>query len=124
MQSRHAMALLGPAGSGKTAIRKTLVCALEAVSSRDTANQSKQGSDSWTTVNVVEIYPKSMGMDELYGAFDMASGQWADGALPYHFRKLAGDKESRQQLLVLDGAPDPIWLENLNTVMDDNKVLC
>ncbi|KAI0977659.1 hypothetical protein GJ496_008262 [Pomphorhynchus laevis] len=38
-------------------------------------------------------------------------------------RQLASMKHSGPKWIVLDGDIDPMWIESLNTVMDDNKVL-
>lgn len=38
-------------------------------------------------------------------------------------RELANISHGGPKWIVLDGDIDPMWIESLNTVMDDNKVL-
>jgi dynein heavy chain len=61
---------------------------------------------------------------ELYGILDPLTRDWTDGLLSCIFRDInkPADKEERRYIL-FDGDVDPLWIENMNSVMDENKVL-
>jgi dynein heavy chain len=61
---------------------------------------------------------------ELYGALHPITQDWRDGLLSCIFRDISKptDKMERRYIL-FDGDVDPLWIENINSVMDDNKLL-
>jgi dynein heavy chain, axonemal len=69
------------------------------------------------------INPKSITLNELYGAYDLATFEWSDGILSTIFKSCAEDSKPVEKWIVFDGPVDALWIESMNSVMDDNKIL-
>ncbi|KFO26066.1 Dynein heavy chain 11, axonemal [Fukomys damarensis] len=99
---RHSVFVVGNAGTGKSKILRTL---------NRTYVHMKQ-KPVWNDLN-----PKAVTTDELFGFIHHATREWKDG------KEQANLTHAGPKWIVLDGDVDPMWIESLNTVMDDNKVL-
>merc|ERR1719399_1988994 len=113
---RHGLMTVGIPPCGKTMVKDILAETLAAIS---------DGSDVFMPVTQYVMNPKSITQGQLYGEADLNTQEWTDGVLAIAVRKAAqayGD--GRRQWVVLDGPVDAIWIENMNTVLDDNKKLC
>lgn len=70
------------------------------------------------------INPKSVTMGELYGEIDVLSQEWTDGLMSSVIRECNNCEHKNHYWITLDGPVDALWIENLNTVLDDNMTLC
>lgn len=64
--------------------------------------------------------------DELYGYMTLAK-EWKDGVLSIIMRNMSKEwapfgPHQDMKWVILDGDIDAVWIESMNTVMDDNKV--
>ena len=71
--------------------------------------------------NFRDINPKSLTSNELYGYVNLATREWKDGLLSNTMRDLANAPEKGNGWIILDGDLDANWIENMNSVMDDNR---
>ena len=71
----------------------------------------------------VDINPKSIIPEELYGYITMATREWKDGLLSKTMRDLGVVPDTLPKWIILDGDLDANWIESMNSVMDDNRML-
>lgn len=123
---RHGMMLVGPTGGGKTRVLRALQGAVSRVKLPDGSFEP-----GFELVRVYRCNPKSVTMNQLYGSFDLQTGEWTDGVAAVLIRHISqpdteetGVTQENIKWMVFDGPVDAIWIENMNTVLDDNKKLC
>ncbi|XP_041076181.1 dynein heavy chain 17, axonemal-like [Polyodon spathula] len=105
---RHSVFIIGNAGTGKSEVLKSLNKTYQTMKRKPVA---------------VDLDPKAVTCDELFGVINPATREWKDGLFSCIMRDLAIVSHDGPKWIVLDGDIDPMWIESLNTVMDDNKVL-
>ncbi|XP_037943923.1 dynein beta chain, ciliary-like [Teleopsis dalmanni] len=105
---RHSVFIVGNAGTGKTKIWQTLV---------ETYRIQKL-KPAYNVLN-----PKALSNDDLFGIVNPTTREWKDGLFSSIMRDQANMPPGNPKWIVLDGDIDPMWIESLNTLMDDNKIL-
>uniref|UniRef100_A0A1I8FV89 DHC_N2 domain-containing protein n=1 Tax=Macrostomum lignano TaxID=282301 RepID=A0A1I8FV89_9PLAT len=116
---RHGLMVVGETLAGKTSAIRTLALAL-----RKIHEQEEVGGMRELPVDFRIINPKAVSMAQLYGRFDPVSHEWTDGVLANIFREHAASYQEERKWIVFDGPVDAVWIENMNTVLDDNRKLC
>ena len=65
----------------------------------------------------IDLNPKAVSNDELYGIINPATREWKDGLFSSLMRDQANLTTDGPKWIILDGDIDPMWIESLNTVM-------
>lgn len=116
---RHGLMLVGPSGSGKTKCYEILGAAITALE-----GQPSVSGGVYEAVQTYVLNPKSITMGQLYGEYDLLTHEWTDGILSCLIRQGVASMDQKKKWYMFDGPVDAVWIENLNTVLDDNKKLC
>ncbi|XP_063992490.1 dynein axonemal heavy chain 2 [Diachasmimorpha longicaudata] len=113
--SRHSTMIVGESNTGKSVTWKTLRNTMTAM--------KKDGRAGFKAVDVYPINPKALNLGELYGEYNLKTGEWFDGVISAIMRKTCSDESPDEKWILFDGPIDAVWIENMNSVMDDNKIL-
>ncbi|KAJ5177895.1 Dynein heavy chain domain-2 [Penicillium coprophilum] len=108
----HGVMMVGKSGAGKSAAWKILLQAMQRI----------EGVEGVSHI----IDSKVMSKESLYGNLDSTTREWTDGLFTGILRKIVDNlrgEDSKRHWIVFDGDVDPEWVENLNSVLDDNKLL-
>lgn len=112
MGTRHTTMVVGPTGSGKSVVINTLAESLKI--------------DTGIPTKLDIMNPKMVTVNELYGVLDPDSRDWTDGLLSKIYKDCNQDQapgKAETRWIVFDGDVDAVWVENMNSVMDDSRLL-
>ncbi|XP_052794024.1 cytoplasmic dynein 2 heavy chain 1-like isoform X3 [Mya arenaria] len=108
LRQRTGVVVVGPSGSGKSTLWRILRMGLHKLNK---------------TVKHYTMNPKAMPRTQLLGSIDMDTREWTDGVLTYSARQVVKEPQEVQSWIICDGDIDPEWIESLNSVLDDNRLL-
>ncbi|XP_038031862.1 cytoplasmic dynein 2 heavy chain 1 isoform X2 [Anas platyrhynchos] len=108
LRQRMGVVIVGPSGAGKSTLWRMLKTAL-----------GKIGK----VVKQYTMNPKAMPRHQLLGHIDVDTREWSDGVLTNSARQVVREPRDTTSWIICDGDIDPEWIESLNSVLDDNKLL-
>lgn len=116
---RNGVIIVGDSMSGKTTAWKTLAETLKDLKVHPLSNVTEYD------VNFRIINPKSTTLGQFFGQLDSMTQEWCDGVLAKTFREmvLATMSAQTRAWIIFDGPVDPLWIESLHTLLDDNRKL-
>jgi dynein heavy chain 2 len=109
LRQRMGVVVVGPSGSGKSAVWHILRAAL--------------GRIQANAVRTYTMNPKAMPRQQLLGRIDVDTREWFDGVLTEASRQVVKEPLDVHSWIICDGDIDPEWIESLNSVLDDNRLL-
>ncbi|RXM28913.1 Cytoplasmic dynein 2 heavy chain 1 [Acipenser ruthenus] len=108
LRQRMGVVIVGPSGAGKSTLWRMLKAAL--------------GKND-KVVKQYTMNPKAMPRQQLLGHIDMDTREWSDGVLTNSARQVVREPQEVSSWIICDGDIDPEWVESLNSVLDDNRLL-
>lgn len=113
--TRHGNMLVGNSLGGKTTAWQVLQRAMTRL--------KQENVEGFEAVKTFVINPKAVPSANLYGEYDLQTFEWTDGVLAKVMREICGQESPEEKWILLDGPVDTLWIESMNTVLDDNKLL-
>ncbi|KAJ3022561.1 Cytoplasmic dynein 2 heavy chain 1 [Thoreauomyces humboldtii] len=107
-RQRMGVVVVGPSGSGKSTLWRVLRIAWQKVGQ---------------TLRQHTVNPKAIDRSRLLGHMDIDTREWYDGVLTSASRQAVAEPTQVHTWILSDGDIDPEWVESLNSVLDDNRLL-
>jgi dynein heavy chain len=111
---RHGLMVVGKAGTSKSMVIDVL----------DGAINMLKELPGFSVCKKVTLNPKSLLQKQLYGYIDISSKEWRKGLIQIKMTELVEMDKDVFKWLIFDGPVDTLWIENMNSLLDDNKKLC
>jgi dynein heavy chain len=125
-RTRHGNMLVGKTMSGKTTAWQVLQMAMNLLhkEEKEKTGKTEDADFNFRPVHTEIVNPKAIDVYELYGTFDDGSPpQWKQGILSEVLKNMVTDKQDKNRWVLLDGPVDTLWIETMNSVLDDSKLL-
>ena len=130
LKHRPGVIIVGESGCGKSVAWKILFESLLRVSNSTSqiVDLELTGSISDKHSSLTVLDPKLLTSAQLYGSLDLTTREWTDGVFTKTLRECAQSDDANENedflhWIVFDGDIDPNWVENLNSVLDDTRLL-
>ncbi|KAI9332693.1 dynein heavy chain and region D6 of dynein motor-domain-containing protein [Obelidium mucronatum] len=107
-RQRMGVVIVGPSGSGKSVLWQVLEKAWRKVGYKLKKHVAN---------------PKAIDRHALLGRMDIDTREWFDGILTFASRQAVRESHDTHTWILCDGDIDPEWVESLNSVLDDNRLL-
>ena len=108
LRQRMGVNIVGPSGCGKTTLTNLLKHAL-----------GKLGQK----IKMHIMNPKAIPRSQLLGQIDLDTREWTNGVLTIASLQAVDEPEDVTTWIICDGDVDPEWVESLNSVLDENRLL-
>ena len=124
LDQRMGVVIVGPSGSGKSTLWNLLKAALiKQGKNRCFVFALFVASIPGSKLTHYVMNPKAMVRHQLLGFIDEDTREWSDGVLTYSARQVVKEGLDTHSWIICDGDIDPEWIESLNSVLDDNRLL-
>lgn len=109
LEIRHSVFVMGNPGAGKSTTWQMLAKANGLMGKKTTC---------------LDLNPKVVSTRDLYGYTNLTTKEWKNGLMSHYMQVFSEEMtDGNPKWIVLDGDLDANWIESMNSVMDDNKLL-
>lgn len=115
MHVQRALILIGGPLTGKTEMLQILADTFLLL------HKWKDNNGARVTLEIIN--PGVINSNQLFGQYKKELNLWEDGLCSKIFRTFATNTSSDKKWLIFDGSLSDVWVENLYTVIDSNKLL-
>jgi dynein heavy chain len=120
MKIRFGCMMVGDPMTGKSTVLQTLKDVYNHLAREQEFDEHPQ----YDPIDCVVLNPKSISKAELYGETNPITGDFKNGLASRVFAEFASREVRERKWIVFDGPVDSLWIENLNSVLDDSMTLC